>query len=248
MNKRNLNIVSAITFIITLVVNAISTIGLFSVTPVKEISDRFTNLLVPMGYTFSVIWSLIYVGLAYYTIKELVGKEDKYDITALYIITNILNVLWIVTYTAEMYLIATLIIIGLFIVLTNILFSIKDNSFEKVLFSVYTTWILIASAVSIISYLTTLNFVPFDSLLMKVTAVILVVTTLVFVQMNKNNIAMKLTYVFALTGILANHAIKFNFAYIDLMIIVSVVILYVIYSLFLELFKNNSEEVANETV
>ena len=243
MNKKTLSIVSIVTLGLTLVINAISTFGLLGVTPVKEISDKFSNLLVPMGYTFSVIWTLIYAGLIYYTVKDLTRKEDKYGINLALIASNILNALWIVTYTNGYYLVSTIVIVGLFIVLTNILFSIKDNGIDKIIFSVYTTWILIASCVSILGYLVSLNFVPFDSVLMKVISVLLVVTTLMFVLMNKNNVAMKLTYIFALAGIAANHIFKFNFMYLDLMIIVAIAIVCVLYSMFYELFKNNSREV-----
>ena len=99
MNKKTLSIINAVTLCIMLAVNVISTFGLLGVTPVKLVSDKFTNLLVPMGYTFSVIWTVIYAGLLYYTAKELVRKEDKYDIYLLFMFTNVLNVLWIVTFT-----------------------------------------------------------------------------------------------------------------------------------------------------
>ena len=243
MNKKTLSIIAAVTLGLTLVVNVVSTFGLLGVTPVKDISDKFSNLLVPMGYTFSVIWTLIYVGLIIYTVRDLTRKEDKYNINLLFILTNILNALWIITYTGGWYLLSTLTIIGLFIVLAMITLSIKDMGIEKIIFSVYTTWILVASAVSILGLLVSLNFTAFDSLLMKVVSVLLIATTLIFVLMNRNNIAMKITYVFALAGIAANHIFKFNFAYLDLMIIVGIVVAYVLYALFNELFDGSSKEV-----
>ena len=243
MNKKKMSIIATVSLGLTLVVNVISTFGLLGVTPVKDISDKFSNLLVPMGYTFSVIWTLIYVGLIIYTVRDLTRKEDKYNISLLFILSNVLNALWIVTYTGGWYLLSTLTIIGLFIVLAMITLSIKDMSIEKIIFSVYTTWILVASAVSILGLLVSLNFTAFDSLLMKVVSVLLIATTLIFVLMNKNNIAMKLTYIFALAGIAANHIFKFHFAYFDMMIIVGIVVAYVLYALFNELFDGSSKEV-----
>lgn len=243
MNKKTWSIISAVVLVITLAINMISTFGLFGVTPVKEISDRFANLLVPMGYTFSVIWTVIYIGLLYYTIKDLAGKEEKYNFNLLFIISNVLNVLWIVTFTNGMYLMSCFAIVGLFIVLNMINSSIKDMSLTKIIFSIYTTWIAVASTVSITSYLVSLETVAFDSIFMKLISVGLLLGVTIFVLFNKNNIAMKLTYVFALIGIAVNHIIVFNVAYIGMFIIVAAVILFVLYSLLIELLKDGSKGV-----
>ena len=243
MNKKALSIVSLVTFALVLLVNAISAFGLFGVTPVKDISDRLTNLLVPMGYTFSVIWTVIYAGLIYYTVKELVRKEDKYDNGLLFILTNVLNILWIITFTLKMYLISTLIIAALLLALYILTTRIEDNNLDKIIFSVYTAWILVATAVSIESFIVSLGITPFDSAFMKLVTILLTVGTTIVILINKDNLAMKITYIFSLIGILANHVVKFDFAYLDLMVIVAIVAAFVLYSLLYELFKDNSGEV-----
>lgn len=249
MNKKTLSIVNLVTLILMLVVNSISAFGLFGVTPVKDISDRLTNLLVPMGYTFSVIWTVIYAGLIYYTVKELVRKEDKYNIYSLFMVTNVLNVLWIVTFTLKMYLVSTIVIGLLLIILYSIMLRITDNNLDKIIFSVYTTWILVATAVSIESFIVSLGVTPFDSTLMKLVTIALVAASAILVLFNKNNMAMKITYIFSLIGIAANHIVKFNSAYLDLMVIVAIVTVYVLYSLLYELFSNSSKEVRhNEAI
>ena len=243
MNKKTWSIISAVVLVITLAINMISTFGLFGVTPVKEISDRFANLLVPMGYTFSVIWTVIYVGLLYYTIKDLAGKEEKYNFNLLFIISNILNVLWIVTFTGGLYFLSVLAILGLLVLLYIITSNITDNNLDKIIFSIYTAWILVASVVSITSFIVSLDLVAFDSLIMKLVSILMLVATTIVILINRNNMAMKLTYVFALAGIAANHIFKFNFAYIDMMIVVGIVVAYVLYALFNELFEDSSKEV-----
>ena len=242
MNKRTLSILTTISFILMIVVNLISTFGLFGVTPVKEISDEYTNLLVPMGYTFSVIWTVIYALLLIYTGKELVGKEDKYNINWLFMISNVLNTLWIITFTNGLYLISCITIAGLFVVLYMINSRIKDTNLTKVTFSIYTTWILVASAVNINYYLVSLNFAAFDSVLMKIISVLMIVATTLIVLMNYNNITMKITYIFALTGIAVNHIVALDFAYIDMMIIVGLVIGYTLFTLLSELITNNRKD------
>ena len=243
MNKKKMSIIATVTLGLTLVVNVISTFGLLGVTPVKLVSDKFTNLLVPMGYTFSVIWTVIYAGLLYYTAKELVRKEDKYDIYLLFMFTNVLNVLWIVTFTGGLYFLSVLAILGLLVLLYIITSNITDNNLDKIIFSIYTAWILVASVVSITSFIISLDLVAFDSLIMKLVSILMLVATTIVILINRNNMAMKLTYVFALAGIAANHIFKFNFAYPDMMIVVGIVVAYVLYALFNELFEDSSKEV-----
>lgn len=240
MNKKTLSIINAVTLVIMLTVNVISTFGLLGVTPVKDISDKYTNLLVPMGYTFSVIWTVIYAGLLYYTATQLVGKEDKYNIGFLFMISNVLNVLWIVTFTAGLYLFSCLVIVGLFIVLFNINNRITDTNLTKIVFSIYTAWILVASAVNISTTIVSIYNVAFDSLLMKLVSILLLLATTIIILANTNNVTMKITYLFALIGIAVNHIVKFNFAYIDMMIVVGIVIAYVLYTLLFELFTKDS--------
>ena len=247
MNKKTLRVMNAVTFVIMIAVNVISTFGLFGVTPVKNISDEYTNLLVPMGYTFSVIWTLIYAGLLYYTMKELVGKEDKYNIAWLVLISNLLNILWILTFTGQMYLLSTLTIVALLITLLAIESKIENTNLTKILFSVYAAWILVASVVNITTYIITLNLIPFNSLLMKIISVLMIVaTTIVIVA--KNNMAMKITYIFALAGIVANHIFTFNSAYPVMMILVAFVIACVLFSLFTELLSSTKGELHNEAI
>ena len=247
MNKKTLGIMSAVTFAIMIAVNIVSTFGLFGVTPVKDISDEYTNLLVPMGYTFSVIWTLIYAGLLYYTIKELVRKEDKYNISWLFVISNVLNMLWIITFTAGFYLLSSIIIVGLLITLLVIESSIDDMNLTKIIFSVYTAWILVASVVNITTFIITLNLIAFDSLLMKMISVLMIIG-ITFLILVKNNATMKITYAFALAGIVANHIVKFNSAYPIMMILVGIVIAFVLFTLFTEMLSNSKGGLQNEAV
>ena len=240
MNKKTLSIINAVTFVLMIAVNVISTFGLLGVTPVKDISDKYTNLLVPMGYTFSVIWTVIYAGLLYYTIKELVGKEDKYNINLLFMITNLFNISWIVTFTSGLYLLSCVAIIGLLITLLNINSRITETNLTKVIFSIYTAWILVASIVNITSFVISLNVFAFDSLMMKIFSIVLLLITTIVILMNRSNMAMKLTYLFSLTGIAINHIVKLNSIYMDMMIIVGIVIVYVLYSLISESFSKDS--------
>lgn len=247
MNKKTLGIMNAVTFVIMIIVNIISTFGLFGVTPVKNISDEYINLLVPMGYTFSVIWTLIYAGLLYYTIKELVRKEDKYNIYWLYMISNVLNILWIVTFTTRLYLLSSIVIIGLLITLLAIDSRIYDSGLTKIVFSIYTAWILVASTVNLTTYFITLNLFSFDSLLMKIVSVLMIIITTIII-LAKNNITMKITYAFALAGIVANHIVRFNSAYPIMMILVGIVIALVLFTLFTEVLTYRKGGLQNEAV
>ena len=248
MNKKTLSIINAVTFVLMIAVNVISTFGLLGVTPVKDISDRYTNLLVPMGYTFSVIWTVIYAGLLYYTIKELVGKEDKYNINALLIVSNILNILWLVTFTYNMFLLSCIVIISLLIVLYTINDRIYKNDLIKNIFATYTSWVLVASIINTTTFLISLDTTRYNSTAIKVISLVLLVASAIVIQFYANNASSKITYVFAISGIVANHVIKFNYLYLDLMVTAIIIVFITLFSIMLDINYNNKSLYKNETV
>ena len=239
MNKKKMSIIATVTLGLTLVVNVISTFGLLGVTPVKDISDKYTNLLVPMGYTFSVIWTVIYAGLLYYTIKELVGKEDKYNINSLLIVSNVLNIIWIITFTYNMFLLSCIDIISLLIVLYTINARIYANDITKNIFSAYTSWVLVASIINTTTFLVSLDTTKYNSIAIKVISLVLLIASAIVIQFYSNNATSKITYVFAISGIVANHVIKFNYLYLDLMITAIIIVFVTLFSIMLDINYNN---------
>jgi hypothetical protein len=64
----------------------------------KELSDTFTTLITPAGFTFS-IWSIIYVGLLIITFAILIGKIKLPKITlSRFVLSSLCNGLWIVAW------------------------------------------------------------------------------------------------------------------------------------------------------
>ena len=90
--------------IITLVVNTLGAIGLINGLTQKEISDLYVTLITPSPSTFS-IWSVIYSLLIISVIVMIVKKNDPYyqkaidQISPLYLLSCIMNILWIVLFS-----------------------------------------------------------------------------------------------------------------------------------------------------
>jgi hypothetical protein len=109
---------------------------------IKEVSDRYMIDIEPAGFTFS-IWSLIYVLLI---IQSITLDSDKIDniIIVLYGLSGFFNILWLDLFLTGRIISSSFSLISLSTIVW-ILFVIVDDSFSKVLFSIYGSWTVIAS-------------------------------------------------------------------------------------------------------
>ena len=147
-----------IVFVITLVINALGAIGLINGLSQKEISDRFITLITPSSSTFS-IWSLIYSLLLLSIILLVVKRKDPYyqkatdEIAGLFIVSGLLNIIWIVSFSFVLVELSLLFILGFVIVLAMLnqkLLAIRQNNrwILPLAFGFYNGWLFIATVVN----------------------------------------------------------------------------------------------------
>lgn len=158
METRKKAITNGILFAITLVINTMGAIGLINGLSQKEISDRYLTLITPSPATFS-IWSVIYSLLIIGVLVMIVKKNDPYyqrvvlEITGLFRLSSLLNILWIVTFSFLQVELALFFIFAFVITLSLInLKLLKLNDRRRWLlpmaFGLYGGWLFIATVVN----------------------------------------------------------------------------------------------------
>ena len=121
-----------------------------------QLSDSYPNLFVPAGITFS-IWGAIYLLLAGFCIIQFSGppKTAALDIGWLFVISCVLNALWIVCWHYEKLPLSLIVMIGLLVTLIYMNIVIKDLQMGiiKAAFGVFLGWICIATIANVTALL-----------------------------------------------------------------------------------------------
>lgn len=125
-----------------------------NVTP-AEVSARYTTVVTPAGYAFS-IWSLIYVGLIAFSIYQLLpaNAAKLRGIRSLYILTCALNCGWVYFWHHDQIGICFVLIFLLAVCLLLINLSLRETSslgeywLVKAPFSIYFGWVTAATLVN----------------------------------------------------------------------------------------------------
>lgn len=162
---------NGIFLVITLIINILGAVGLINNLSQKEISDMYPTLITPSPSTFS-IWSVIYLLLLTSIIVMIVKKDDEYyqraidEITLLFRISCVLNILWIVLFSYKQIEISVIFILAFVLTLAMICLKLKKiQTGKKILlaltFGMYTGWLIIASVVNIASALVKLEWQGF---------------------------------------------------------------------------------------
>lgn len=236
MTKTKLvSVLNLVTFILMIAINALAMFGIFGSTT-ANIANSIPNIMMPIGMTFQIIWTIIYILLGIYTVYQLIkqDREDVKKISILYLVTNILNMAWVLVFGANMLLVSTVIIIGLFATLYVIVHELNNssNKFIKTTFNIYYAWITVASVVSIFTYIGSIAPKSFDSLLMKLIAIGSMVILIILTYLRRREFGYSLTIIFAIIGILAKHIFEYKSAYPE---IITMGIIFVILGIFISL-------------
>ena len=170
---KSLPIANGIGFIIMVVVNYLSTRGVFNGNTMESMSDKYFNAFTPAGYAFS-IWGLIYFGLfgfLIYTGQSLFTKKDA-DSNLLkigwwFVLSCIANILWVITWLYDHTGISVLIMIFLLgcllKIIVNTRMELDYHPLKKYLFifwpfALYAGWISVALIANIAAWLTKINW------------------------------------------------------------------------------------------
>jgi len=182
--------INAVIFAITLVVNTLGALGVINGLSQKEISDRYVTLITPSPATFS-IWSVIYTLLLAAVIVMIVKKTDVYyqkavdEISSLFRLSSIFNILWIVTFSYVLVEISVLFIVAFVVTLAMLnrkLLKIHENKrwLLPAAFGIYNGWLFIATVVNIAAALVKVEWNRFG-LSEELWAVIILAVALVLV-------------------------------------------------------------------
>lgn len=178
MNKKSLKatkmwtILNLLFFVATLVINYLGSSGFFNNMGQKEVSDKYTTLITPAGFAFSiwgVIYSLLLISLVYFFVKRKDSKVSKLVnmISPLFIASSIFNMSWIVSFSYEMLGVSTILIFGMLISLLLIVEKIYKNrasvphKLAGMSFTLYASWVLIATFLNISLFLVQKNWAGF---------------------------------------------------------------------------------------
>lgn len=130
-----------------------------------ELSDSFPNLFVPAGLTFS-IWGIIYLLIIIYCVVQFTGsdKEAIINISWLFGLSCILNILWILFWHYGRLPLSLLVMTGLLVTLVAINISIRDlpSGIIKATFGIYLGWICIAMIANVTALLVGYNWNGFN--------------------------------------------------------------------------------------
>ncbi len=207
-------------FLAVVAVNALAVILPINNRTTQELSDKYPNLFVPAGITFS-IWGIIYLLLLLFIIYQFVvafrQSSDERGIFErigiLFFISCIFNVAWILAWHYEIVWLSLIIMALLLISLISIYIRLsigraQVRNSEKILvnipFSVYLGWITIATIANITAFLVKINWNKFgisDQLLTVIVIAVGVIITLAIV-FSRNDIFYCLVVIWALVGIL----------------------------------------------
>lgn len=143
-----LKIISAITFIAMLVVNFLANSLPIGGNTTGDISSKYNSLFTPAGFTFS-IWGLIYLLLTVFVVLIFVNSnllsQHSNTILILFIVTNILNIMWLLAWHHNLIFLSTIVMIFFLVILIIIIQTIpKTDLIPYITFSIYAGWISVA--------------------------------------------------------------------------------------------------------
>ena len=208
--KASLN---ALFFAATLVINTLGALGFINGLSQEEVSNRYMTLITPSPATFS-IWGVIYSLLLISIIVMIVKKDDAYftkainEITPLFILSNVFNIAWIITFSYIQLELSVLFILAFLIALVLILLKLlKINEGKRWLlpatFGMYAGWLFIATVVNIAAALVKLEWNGFGIAtdIWAIIILLVAILLLILVQTKIHNVVFPLPVAWGFYGI-----------------------------------------------
>ena len=192
--------------LLTVIANAL---GNLSGNSIKEISDKYKIFVTPAPYTFS-IWILIYGLLIYTTFtnyKDILYTQTQYgSIFALFVVSAILNALWIQVWGKSLEL-SSAILILLAIILIIITVELNKANVNKLLiytFGIYTAWAIVASLINLSTLLINKKILNNNIVKLMVAGLLTLAPFLIKNILGDAIIPMLATFIWASIGIIMN--------------------------------------------
>lgn len=245
-----LQIGNIIGVILTIIVNGLANILPIGGKYTAELSDNIPNLFVPAGITFA-IWGIIYVLIILFAIflaKDLFKKEKTTKpflekISYFFILTCLVNIIWIFLWHYEQIILSLLAMLLLFISLLLIYLrlniglekvTLKEKLFVHVPISVYLGWITVATIANVTAVLVTIGWDGFGVSEELWTIIVLIVATIITILVitKRKDFAYSAVIIWALIGIYLkritddpNYGVQTQIAYTAIASIVVILII-----------------------
>ncbi|RDY70475.1 tryptophan-rich sensory protein [Halobacillus trueperi] len=202
-------IMNVLAFILVVTVNGLANALPLNGQTTGEISNRLNVLFTPAGYVFS-IWGLIYILLGIWVIRQFPKSRRDLPIyqetSGLFVLSSLLNSLWIFMWHYEFFGISVLVMIGLLLTLIRLYQILQKNEgsfFDRLPFSVYLGWISVATIANISYYLTYIGWDGFGISATVWTVLLMIVGTLlaIYFMKSQDDWVYPLVFVWAFIGI-----------------------------------------------
>ena len=209
-----------VAFITTLIVNGLSNTTLIGGKTTAEVSNSYPTLITPAGYVFA-IWGIIYILLGVFLVYQaLPSQKDKpfqKQVSVLFILTSVFNIVWLFFWQNELLPISVAVIIAFLASLIAIYLrlnigksnvGLKEKLCVHVPFSVYLGWVTIATIANISVTLVSVGWDGFG-LSLQTWAILVLAVALILdlaVVATRRDIAYSFVFIWALVGIGVNQA------------------------------------------
>lgn len=234
-----LQISNIVAYIIMILFNALSGIGIFNGRTIGGNSDKYPNLFTPAGITFS-IWSVIYLFLLIYVFYQArdVFKAQKDDmlyleqISIFFIVSCLFNIIWLIVWLYELILLSLIIMIllllSLIVIYLRLNIALGDlNKRDKIIlwtpFSLYLGWITVASIANSTVLLVSINWDQFGIPAFTWTVIVIIVALFLTLTVlySRKDFIYPLVTIWALIGIIIKRiGDNYELAVISLVIII----------------------------
>lgn len=209
MNKVKI-VVYWLLFIGMLIMNYLSALN------VGNVANKNQAMIQPAGWAFS-IWSIIYLLLFIWLIRMSImafrHQDEQWSIGWWPGLNFVLNGLWIYVFSEQSKLLSNFVIIGLLLTLIIIYRKVQRRPFDKLVFSIYFSWVTVASIVNIFTWVKSLEV---DTVLglneLIWTLIMLTVGTMlaIYITLKYHDWVYPLVFVYAYMAIWAEHGRAFN--------------------------------------
>ncbi len=209
-NQRIRQILVIVATFVVIFVNYLAAKGYINHKTPEAVSDKYPTLITPSGYAFA-IWSLIYFGLAVFSIYQALPKNTaRYaNIRTVYILNCAANCAWIYLWHYEQILASSVVMLVLLgtLVFINVKLLKTESTIEywlaRVPFNTYFGWITVATILNFTVALVYLDVKTSNSTASILASILIIAATLlgIIIRFKLVNIAYPLTIAWALTAI-----------------------------------------------
>lgn len=215
-----LKFLGIILFVFVLLVNYLSAATDVFPNTQAEITDTYTNLLAPAGFTFS-IWSVIYIGVGITLAAKFINKnnpefiEEYQKLQPFQWAWMILNIGWIFTFVYDQIAISSFLIVLYTLALGYLSYKVTSTpvlSANPLLLKwpigLHFGWMIVATFANITTFLVKVGLrgTAFSGLLWTIVALILIVLASLYFFNTHRNVAIFIPTLWTLIGIMVKQS------------------------------------------